>query len=305
MKSFITGIDGFIGSWLSSRLVDAGDEVCGLSRFESGKRNGTTLHKADLTDAAEVLSIIKKVQPDRLFHLAAQSNIPASFQHPQETINVNVNGTLNLLETIRSENPKTVFVSVGSSAEYGLTAHTQSMLREDMPLFPSSPYGISKAAQGYFASLYHRAYGIPTIHVRPFAIIGPGKTGDALYDFCKGIIDIENGKSKQLITGNLEAIRDFIDVRDMVSLIIALSENGVYGETYNICSGTGASLAQILNTLHTLTGPFEQVQDSSRVRPADDMVIIGDASKLSTLHCTRRYTLEQTVQDTLEFWRKK
>lgn len=305
MKSFISGIDGFIGSWLSRQLIDAGDEVTGLSRFESGERNGTTLYKADLTDAAEVMHIIKRVQPDRLFHLAAQSNIPASFQHPQETIDINVNGSLNLLEAIRSESPKTVFVSVGSSAEYGLTAHTQSVLREDMPLLPSSPYGISKAAQGYCASLYHRAYGIQTIHVRPFAIIGPGKTGDALYDFCKGIIDIENGKSRQLTTGNLEATRDFIDVRDMVSLLIALSEKGAYGETYNICSGTGASLVQILDILHTLTIPFEQVQDSSRMRPADDRVIIGDASKLTTLHCTRQYTLEQTIKDTLEYWRKK
>lgn len=305
MNSFITGIDGFIGSWLSERLREAGDEVSGLSRFDSGVNNEMMYYKADLTDSTAITKIITTVQPDRLFHLAAQNNIPASFQHPQETINSNVNGTLNLLEAVRLYSPNTTVLSVGSSAEYGQTAHTESVLREDMPLLPSSPYGISKAAQGYFASLYHRAYGLRIIHVRPFAIIGPGKMGDALYDFCRGIIAIEQGTSQSLTTGNTEATRDFIDVRDMISLIIALLKKGIPGETYNVCSGTGATLAQIIDILRTLTKPFEHVIDPSRARPADDKVIIGDASKLAGLQYTSQYTLEKTVKDTLEYWRKQ
>ena len=305
-KSFITGVDGFIGSWLAQELLSQGDQVFGLSQSKSGNFDGVVKHKADLTSAEEINKIIKQVKPDRLFHLAAQSNIPASFKNPQETIDVNVNGSLNLLEAIRLSSPKTVFISVGSSAEYGLTAHQHSILKEDMPLAPSSPYGISKATQGYFSALYHRAYQIKTIHVRPFAIVGPRKTRDALCDFCQGIVQIESGTAKKLPIGNLEAIRDFIDVRDMIKILIVLSEKGKWGEIYNICSGKGMNLSQILDMLKKISSAkIKTIIDETRSRPADDLTIVGDPSKLLKIGFKFQYSIESSINDTLSYWREQ
>lgn len=304
MKSFITGIDGFIGSYLSNELIARGDQVVGLSQTQSGSIKGVRKYRADLTNQKDIAKIIKKVQPDRLFHLAAQSNIPRSFANPQETIAVNVNGTLNLLEAIRLHSPKTIFISVGSSAEYGLTAHQNKKLSEDLPLAPSSPYGASKATQGYFSALYQRAYQIKTIHVRPFAIIGPRKTGDALFDFCQEIIKIERGQSKHLLVGNLEAIRDFVDVRDMVKSLILLAQKGRAGEIYNICSGKGTRLTQILKILarHS-SGQIRTTSNKARFRPADDPVIVGNPTKIRHLGWKSQYSLKKTVLDTLDYWR--
>lgn len=304
MKSLITGIDGFIGTWLTKELQRRGDEVSGMSRSSSQQTGGVQIFVADLTDANGVSKIIQQVQPDRIFHLAAQSNIPQSFIDPAGTMAVNVGGTLHLLEAIKAQSPNSIFISVGSSAEYGRTAHQPSALTEDMPLAPSSPYGISKAAQGYYSHLYWQAFQIKSIHVRPFAIIGPGKTKDALYDFCQGILRIEAGTATQLLTGNLDTIRDFVDVRDMVNTLIALSEQGQPGETYNICSGRGTSLQQILKTVVGLSkAKVDQAVDEKRSRPADDPIIVGSIKKLAALHIQNQWSLEQTIADTLEYWR--
>jgi len=305
MKSFITGIDGFIGSWLSKQLIDAGDQVSGLSRMPNSPDDEIARYDADLTDASGIEKSIREAQPDRLFHLAAQSNIPESFANPTQTIDVNVNGTIHLLEALRKHSPQTVFVSVGSSAEYGLTAQSEDFLQEDMPLLPSSPYGISKATQGHFASLYHRAYGLKTVHVRPFAIIGPKKTKDALYDFCNGVIAIENGKSEKLATGNLDAIRDFVDVRDMINWLTLLSEKGEWGETYNMCTGREMNLHGILEILKKLSSkPIHTVLDEKRARPSDDLRIVGNPKKIETIGSST-YSLEDTIKNTFEYWRNQ
>lgn len=304
MKSLITGVDGFIGTWLTKELQTRGDTVSGISRTQSGTANGVWTCTADVTDAKKIAEIIQTIKPDRIFHLAAQSNIPDSFKDPIGTMAVNVGGTLNLLEAIKTHSPQTVFVSVGSSAEYGLTAHHVDLLVEDMPSAPNSPYGISKAAQGYFSNLYFRSAQVNSIHVRPFAIIGPGKTRDAVYDFCQGVLAIEAGKSERLLTGNLAAVRDFIDVRDMVNMLIELSEKGQAGETYNICSGQGTSLKDILAILQTLSSKqIEQVVDPKRNRPADDPSIVGSIQKLTALKIQNRFSLEQTLAETLQYWR--
>lgn len=305
MKSFITGIDGFIGAHLSEKLLASGDQVIGISRKISLKQKNLIIYQANLDQKTRVTKIIKDHQPDRLFHLAAQSNILQSFKAPQPTIETNVNGTLTLLEAIRWHTPQTRFISVGSSAEYGLTALDHKILTEELPLQPSNPYGVSKTAQGMFARLYARAYHLSIIHVRPFAVIGIGKTGDAISDFCRGIVAIERDQKTELSVGNLKVRRDFIDVRDCVTALVIVSKKGRLSEVYNICNGRSASLNDILNILkQAARKPFDIATGSKPSRPADDPRLVGSIKKLFKLGYRPRYELKETVVDTLNYWRK-
>ena len=305
MRTLLTGVDSFIGSNLAKTLVTSGDEVFGLSRREEGCRAGVTRLKGDIGDADLVRKVIERSKPDRIFHLAAQSRIPYSFSHPQETVSVNVIGSLNLFEVVRSSAAPTVLVSVGSSAEYGRMASRFEYIGEEQPLEPTSPYGISKASQGMLGGLYARVYNLRLMHVRPFAIIGPGKEGDALGDFCQRIVEIEGGQGDVLHVGNLSAFRDFVDIRDCVAALVLVSQKGKPGETYNICNGRAASLNDMVQLLQKLsTRPFTLVADAQRGRPSDDPRIVGNNEKLCGLGYTPRYAFEDTVRDALDFWRK-
>lgn len=310
MKTLITGISGFFGFHLAKELLSEGDIVIGFSRTnpESFKQLSSKVQfiKADLLEKAKIQRILTETRPERIFHLAAQSLIPRSFENPQETIKTNVIGTLNLLEAIRTLELKTIFVSVGSSAEYGLTTREKELVKEDDPLLPQSPYGISKVAQGLFIQMYSRAYSFNGIHLRPFAVIGPLKRADAVSDFAKSIVAIEQKKQEVIGVGNLEARRDFIDIRDAVRAMILLSQEGKAGETYNICLGKGTSLTEVLGRLIKLAKTVIKVKkDPAKARPLDDPVIIGDASKLQNFGFKPKYSLNQTLKDTLEYWRKQ
>src|SRR5262249_42621105 len=180
MRSLLTGIDSFIGSHLAKALVAAGDEVFGLSRREEGAKDGVTRFRGSVLDAESVARVVQQSRPERIFHLAAQSKIAYSFAHPLETVSVNVVGSLNLFEAARTAAAQAVLVSVGSSGEYGRTASRVEFIDEEQRLDPTSPYAVSKVSQGMLGALYARVHGLKLVHVRPFAIIGPGKEGDAL-----------------------------------------------------------------------------------------------------------------------------
>lgn len=304
MHSFITGIDGFIGSHLTQALLAVGDTISGLSQNKARDDKNVTVYQADITDAEAVTAAITKAAPDRIFHLAAQSNITRSLEQPRETFDVNINGSINLFEVVRAHIPDTVVISVGSSAEYGGSGHDQDTIDEQTPLVPSSPYGASKASQSLLAGLYARVCSLRVIHVRPFAIIGPGKVGDAVSDFCRAVVRIEEGGTPTLSAGNLDVVRDFMDVRDCAQAFQLIAERGAAGETYNVCNGVGASLQQILQELQQLAGkPFTVVNDPARLRPVDDHRLVGDNAKLCTLGYKRRYDLPATVRVTLDSWR--
>jgi GDP-4-dehydro-6-deoxy-D-mannose reductase len=299
-RFLITGVDGFIGSCLAHRLRDHGDTVFGLSR----KSEDEFRLRGEITDPAAVATAVRVSQPDCIFHLAAQNNIMESIRNPQETISINVNGSLNLFQSVRDLSPRSRVVSVGSSSEYGKTASLHPYLEETLPLLPSNGYGITKAAQGMFAALFARVFALDTIHVRPFAIVGPGKQGDALADFCRGVIAIERGSKTVLTVGNIEAVRDFVDVRDCVSALLLIAEKGETGKTYNICNGTEASLDDILGILKRLSKNSIQLEiDPARMRPADDLRIVGNNEKLAGLGYASNYDLATTVADTLAYWR--
>jgi GDP-4-dehydro-6-deoxy-D-mannose reductase len=294
MRSFITGADGFIGSHLAEALTAAGDDVVGF-----GRRNG-----GDIADAPAVTDAIAQARPDRVFHLAALNNIAESFADPVRTMATNVGGSVNLFEAVRRHAPGAALVSVGSAAEYGRTAADVAVIGEEVPLLPTSPYGVSKVAQGLLCRVYAQVHQLRVVHVRPFAIIGPRKTKDAVSDFCRNVVALERGETDRFIVGPLTSERDFVDVRDAVAALVLLSARGTPGTVYNLCNGATASLGAVVAILQRRSGtPFEPIPDPSRLRPADDRRVVGDDTRLRALGYAPRFALEDTLVATLDYWR--
>jgi GDP-4-dehydro-6-deoxy-D-mannose reductase len=304
MRSLVTGVDGFIGSHLAEALAAAGDQVFGLARSPARGADAVVRIAGDMTDAGKIADAVAQAKPDRVFHLAALNNIQASFADPALTMQTNVAGSAHLFEAVRKAAPAAAFVSVGSSAEYGLTAATAPVLTEDLPLLPTSPYGVSKVAQGLLCRVYAQVYGLRAVHVRPFAVIGPRKTKDAISDFCRNVVALERGTTDRFIVGPLTSERDFVDVRDAVAALVLLSEAGAPGTAYNLCNGRSIGLAAAVAALQRLSArPFEPTTDPSRMRAADDSRITGDASRLRALGYAPRFSLEDTLSATLAYWR--
>jgi GDP-4-dehydro-6-deoxy-D-mannose reductase len=307
MRSLITGVDGFIGSHLAEALLGAGDEVFGLTRSNApDPGDGIVRIRGDVASSADVAGAVALAKPERVFHLAAQNNIQASFAAPEQTLLANVQGSLHVFDAVRTSVPSAVLVSVGSSAEYGRSAAHSDAITEDLPLAPTSPYGVSKAAQGMLVSVYAAVHGLRAVHVRPFAIVGPRKTKDALSDFCRNVVALERNETERFLVGPLGSVRDFVDVRDCVAALVLLSERAAEGGVYNLCNGRGAALADVVLALQRASRrPFEPVSDPSRLRAADDSRIIGDPSRLAALGYSPRFSLDDTIAATLDYWRAR
>lgn len=287
-----------IGRYLTSRLEMSGHEVCGLDLAAGDK-----IMTADIMRRDEVAAAMAKCRPEAVFHLAAQSSPPRSWIHPMETFQMNVNGTLHVLEAVRETCPAAKVVVACSSAEYALSADGRP-IGEDFPLKPSTPYGISKMAADELSRVFGLRYGLNIIRVRPFFLVGPKKTGDVCSDFARGIVAIERGLQKDLPTGNLEMVRDMMDVRDGISAFHIIMEKGAANEVYNICTGRGVRISDILDVYRELAAvPVVPRLDPSKVRPIDEPVRIGDASRLKALGWAPSFSLKQTLQDILDYWR--
>ncbi len=321
MKVLITGITGFAGSHLADyTLVHCPDaEVHGTRRWRSKEDaashlNGSvTFHECDVTDAHNVYKVIERVKPDKIFHLAAQSYIPASWDSPAETFHTNVIGQCNLLEAIRRLRPggyDPVVVVAGSSEEYGKVEPEDFPVRETTRLSPLSPYAVSKVAQDFMGYQYWQSYKIRVIRSRAFNHEGP-RRGEVfvISNFCKQIAMIEQELQKPVIAvGNLDAIRDFTDVRDMVRAYWLLTEKCQPGDVYNISSGKGWRVGQVLEMLleRSTKKGIKVRTDPQRLRPSDVPILIGDSSKF------RRATgweptipFEKTLDDCLNYWRSR
>ncbi len=290
-RVFITGGGGFIAGHLSTLLTQRGDDVFAPSRSA-----------CDIQRPAEVEQQVASIRPDWVVHLAAQSLIPASFQNPAETLAVNVLGTLHCLEAVRKVAPSATIVSVGSSAEYGSASGT-STWGEDQPVAPTSPYAVSKVQQAELARFYHRVHHLRIVHCRPFAIIGPGKIGDALSDFCARLVAFERTGDPGpfvLRVGNIDAARDFMDVRDCARAIVLLAEQGASGEIYNICTGVATPVSALVEHIKTASRrDLVVTREASRVRAVDDQRIVGNPARLEALGFSAEIPIRQTVVDVL------
>jgi GDP-4-dehydro-6-deoxy-D-mannose reductase len=316
MRALITGMTGFVGSHLADYLVARGDvEVYGTHRWRSRLdsvehlRGRLSLVECDLADAGAVRRMLDAVRPDRVFHLAAQSYVPTSWAAPSETLKTNVVCQLNLFEAARDLGLSARFQIAGSSEEYGLVRPDEMPVREDNPLRPLSPYAVSKVAQDFLAYQYWMSYRFHAVRTRGFNHTGP-RRGEVFVtsSFAKQIAEIEKGLREPVVqVGNLNALRDFTDVRDMVRAYWLALEHGEPGEVYNICSGRAYTIRQVLDILLGLAQTRVEVrQDPARLRPSDVEVLVGDCSRFHRLSgWTPTIPFEVTIKDVLEYWRQR
>lgn len=317
MRVLVTGASGFVGGHLAAHLLDAGDVVLGLS--ESGLWSRTTppgiaqrvrLESWNLVSGtvAGLADLLARKRPEAIIHLAAQANPQQSVADPRHTWTVNLFGTLNLLEGIRAAalEPAPTVVLVGSGVSYGNPAPEHLPVSETCPLRPNNPYAASKAAADLLGIQHVLAHGTRVVLARPFNHAGPRQSDSyALSSFAKQIAEIERGRRERIEVGNLQIVRDFTDVRDIVRAYRLLAEHGQPGEAYNIGTGRDDSLETLLETLRRLARVPVTVQvDPSRVRPVDQPRLLADASKLQAqTGWSPQFTIEQTLSDMLDFWR--
>ena len=307
MKVMITGAAGFIGRYLADYCVQAGCSVLGLHISEVlPSANGATLEYCDIRDFERLRRLIATFRPDRIFHLAAQSYPTVSLGKPHETMDINAGGTINLYECLRAEGISPLVVVACSSAEYGPVAASDLPVREDHPLRPMHPYGVSKVAQDLLAAQYFYNYSLPCVRVRIFNTTGPGKVGDVSSDIAKRVVELELGlRSGLLPVGNLNTRRAILDVRDLVRALWLSAEHCEVGEVYNVCGDQVYSVQELIECIRTQsTAVFQLQQDASLMRGCDEPVIAGDSNKFR--RCTGwRQTIEltDTLRETLEWWR--
>jgi len=322
MKVLITGITGFAGSHLADYLLKnhPSIEIYGIKRWRSKMDNLSdseskiNFYECDIKDAHNVYDIIDKIKPDKIFHLAAQSFVPASWESPSETFEINIVGQCNIFEAVRklkNDRYNPIIQIAGSSEEYGLVKPDETPIKETNPLRPLSPYAVSKVAQDFMGYQYYKSYGLNIIRTRAFNHSGP-RRGDVFVDsnFAKQVEEKEKGTREPIIkVGNLEAIRDFTDVRDIVEAYWLASEKCQAGEIYNICSGQGYKIQEMLEKLLSLSKvkDIKVEQDPERMRPSDVPILVGDYGKFgkSTGWQPSISYLEKTLLDTLNYWRKK
>ncbi|MBI3317871.1 MAG: GDP-mannose 4,6-dehydratase [Candidatus Omnitrophica bacterium] len=316
MRVLITGITGFAGSHLADALLERGGvEVHGIDRWRSKTENidhlkgKIIMHECDIRDASSVRSVIEKVRPERIFHLAAQSFVPTSWSAPSETLTTNIVGQLNVFEAVRQLDIQPRIQVAGSSEEYGLAHPEELPIRETNPLRPLSPYAVSKVGQDLLGFQYFMSYKMHIVRTRGFNHTGP-RRGEvfAESDFARQIARIEKGLQEPVLSvGNLQAKRDFTDVRDMVEGYWLALEKGVPGEVYNICSGRSFPIGGLLEMLLAISSAkIRVVEDPARLRPSDVPCLQGDCSKFSQAVGWRpRFSIETTLRDLLDYWRRK
>lgn len=314
-KVLITGITGFVGQHTAKHLLHLGNyQIIGTYRSESSLKRidnlkeHVTLKHVDLNDEEAVKALIEETQPDHIYHLAAQASPQKSFKNPKDTIINNICAELHILEAIRQSQLKTRLLAVATGEMYGLVTQSDIPIDERTPLRPVSPYAVSKIAQDYLSLQYFYTYKIDVVRVRPFNHIGPGQhEGFVVSDFAKQIVEIEKKKREPIISvGNLEAKRDFTDVRDVVKAYALAMEEGESGEVYNIGSGTSYRINDMLQLLLKHSTAIVEIKvDPERFRPIDVPEIVCDTKKFHDKTGWKPETpFEQTIQEILDYWRK-
>ena len=316
MKILITGISGFAGSHLAEYILEKGKhQVFGTIKWRSkldnivGIQNKLKLFECDVKDAFAVRTILAEVKPDYIFHLAAQSYVPFSWRAPVESMSTNVIGEINLFEAARELTPGARIHVAGSSEEYGMVYPDEVPIKETNPLRPLSPYGVSKVAQDLLGYQYFKSYGLHIIRTRAFNHTGP-RRGDVFVTstFAKQIAMIEKNKKPAVMkVGNLEATRDFSDVRDVVRAYFLSLDKGEEGEVYNIASGKGYKIKEVLNRLTSLSKVKVEIQvDKERLRPSDVELLIGSSEKIQKITGWKpEIPFDKTLKDLLDYWRER
>ena len=292
MKHLLTGANGFVGQTMQAALpcVPLPDGL-------------------DLRDRAALDAAIAEIQPDMVIHLAAQSFVPASFENPRETFDINFYGTLNLLEALQSVGFKGRMLFVGSGDTYGRVPEAALPVREEHPLHPRNPYAVSKVAAEALCYQWSQTSGFEIVMARPFNHIGPGQSPRfAITDFARQVTEIRLGRHAQVLqVGDIDVTRDITDVRDVVRAYALLLEKGRNGGIYNVCSGREHSIRDLLQRLIALAGVEARIErDQTRLRPAEQRRMVAS---FDLLHRDTGWQplipIERSLQDLLNDWEKQ
>jgi GDP-4-dehydro-6-deoxy-D-mannose reductase len=317
MRVLVTGVSGFVGGHLAEHLIDAGDLVVGVSATGRWPRalerigHSVRIEPCDLTAIPEsdLAALLGRKRPEVIYHLAAQANPQASVADPRGTWALNLGGTLNLLEALRLSKVPARVILVSSGVCYGNPAPEHLPVSESCPLRPNNPYAASKGAADLLGIQHFHSYGTDVVIVRPFNHAGPRQSPSyVLSALARQVAEVEAGKAPRVEVGNLNVVRDFTDVRDVVRAYRLLAEHGVSGEVYNLGTGRGTKVADALASLVALAHTQAAVDvhvDPARVRPVDQPLLVADASKLRTATGWEpRVSTEQTFADMLNDWRE-
>jgi GDP-4-dehydro-6-deoxy-D-mannose reductase len=310
MRSLVTGATGFIGRHLIDHLLAEGHEVWGTTFVAEELRllrppgMGARMLPMDIRDRHQVESVVEKVRPEAVFHLAAQAYPILSWKDPANTYTTNVLGTIYLYEALRKAPPRGGIVVASSGAAYG--EQTQIPIPEDVPLRPMNPYGVSKAACDMISYQYARNYGMRILRARLFGTTGPGKQGDASGDFSLQLARAEKEGAERVIrVGTLDTLRDISDVRDVVRACTLLLERGNPAQPVNVGAGRAYSIREVLEILlKACRVPVRVETDPTLLRPVDEPVLVGDIRHLRSLGFVSRYPIEATLLDSLQYWRE-
>jgi GDP-4-dehydro-6-deoxy-D-mannose reductase len=263
--------------------------------------------KIDLLTVNNLDNIILKFQPDYILHLASYSSVAFSWKEPAISFANNTNIFLNLLDTVRILGLSTRILSVGSSEQYGDAKAEDMPLKENHPLRPISPYAVARVAQEMLSKIYADGYGLDIIMTRSFNHIGPyQKDIFVVSSFVRQLVEIKKRclKGQNIIVGDLSIVRDFTDVRDIVSAYYNLLKNGEKGEVYNVCSGHGLALEEIVQKLCNILNVDVSINSNPQlIRPSDNKIIIGSNDKIEKLTGWKiQYSLEQSLKDIISYW---
>ena len=310
-KALVIGAAGFVGGYLIDCLRNEfGMEVTGTRLTNQNfTHEGAEIFDLDIMKKEDISALLEKIRPDYIFHLAAQSSVAVSWKNPQLTVDINIKGTLNLLDAVRELDYKPTLLLVGSGEEYGASGAEHGQINEETVPKPGNVYAATKATQNMLGSIYAKAYSLRIISVRAFNHIGAGQAETfVVSDFCKQVAEIEKGKKDPcLYVGNLSAYRDFTDVRDVVRAYAMLAESGKYGETYNVGSGHAIQIQTILDKIIARsTAKIEVKIDEKKLRPVDVPKIEADVSKIKKeVGWETRLSIDDTIGDVLDWWRER
>lgn len=317
-KILITGFNGFVSGHFINYLeknnikseifgIDINKSEMDYSIFENVI---TSFVQLDLLERDSLENIIYNFQPNYILHLASYSSVGFSWKNPSLSFRNNINIFLNLMEVVREVNPYCRILSVGSSEGYGNVTRDKIPLKEEYPLNPVSPYAVARVSQEQLSKVYCDGYGLDVVMTRSFNHIGPGqKDIFVISSFAKQLVEIKKGlkKDKKLVTGDITVIRDFLDVRDVVDAYSKLFAHGVKGEVYNICSGKGISLHEVIDIMCSILDIQINLEtDSNLIRPNDNNIIIGTNEKLkAATGWEQKIELKKSLEDIISYWEQK
>lgn len=310
-RALIVGAAGFVGKYLADELNAAGGWSVCVTKMpqEALSIASVTAYDLNILDRVAVDTLLAELRPEVIFHLAAQSSVAVSWKNPGLTVDVNIKGTLNLLDAVRDCGFSPRVLLIGSSEEYGAVVPEEIPVKETTLPRPGNIYAVTKNTQNQLGRLYAQAYGLDILSTRSFNHIGPNQTPlFVVADFCRQVVEIEKGRHEPVLqVGNLSAKRDFTDVRDVVRAYRLLALTGEKGETYNVGQGKAVEINAILQMILSLSKETIQVEiGPAKLRPVDVPIIEADISKLQKATGWKpEISLGQTLEETLTYWRNQ